>query len=182
MFPGCRRRPLPGLRDQQHQPKAAGTRRSQASRRTGSLAAARRPEVLPSPYSVSRWVCGKEVLDRGDQEVGLVFRDEGATVGDQLESALRQQSCQPSSMVAGKMVTRRLARRCHRHSQDSAVGYIESRVPATPTAATRETRVSATPKRRKCPTVPTRLHHHQVGLMAERVEERKRDARADQRE
>ena len=30
--------------------------------------------------------------------------------------------------------------------------------------------------------VPTRLHHHQVRLMAERVEERKRDARADQRE
>ena len=30
--------------------------------------------------------------------------------------------------------------------------------------------------------VPTRLHHHQVRLMAERVEERKRDARADQRQ
>ena len=30
--------------------------------------------------------------------------------------------------------------------------------------------------------VPTRLHHHQVRLMAERVEERQRDARAEQRE
>jgi hypothetical protein len=38
----------------------------------------------------SSWVCAKEVFDRGGQQFGLVFGDEGATTGDELESALRQ--------------------------------------------------------------------------------------------
>ena len=98
-------------------------------------------------------MCGKEVLDRGDQEVGLVFRDEGATVGDQLESALRQQSCQPSSMVAGEHGHKTVgAALRYQHSQDgSAVGYLESRAQPTPKTATRETRVSGTPNRKKVP-------------------------------
>jgi hypothetical protein len=79
----------------------------QRKRRSGCSAfpiPASRPAVrgVAQPLLHSCWACGKEVLDRRDQEVGLVFRDEGATLGDQLESTLRQQLCQPSSMVAGE--------------------------------------------------------------------------------
>jgi hypothetical protein len=130
-------------------------------------------------------VCGKEVLDRGDQEVGLVFRDEGATVGDQLESALRQQSCQPSSMVAGEDGHKTVgAALRYQHSQDgSAVGLPREQSPGDAedryqgNEGERDAEAKESARR-----VPTRLHHHQVRLMAERVEERKRDARADQRE
>ena len=98
-------------------------------------------------------MCGKEFLDRGGQEVGLVFRDEGATAGDQLESALRQQWCQPSSMVTGEDGHKTVgAALRYRHSQScQLLGYIESRAQATPKTATRDTRVSGTPKRKKVP-------------------------------
>ena len=45
---------------------------------------------------------GKELLDRVDEVVGLILGDEGATAGDQLKTPLRQQLCQPSSVVAGE--------------------------------------------------------------------------------
>ena len=138
------------------------------------------PALTPFPLGV-----GKEVLDRGDQEVRLVFRDEGATVGDQLESALRQQSCQPSSMLAGEDGHKTVgAALRYQHSQDgSAVGLPREQSPGDAedryqgNEGERDAEVKESARR-----VPTRLHHHQVRLMAERVEERKRDARADQRE
>ena len=80
-------------------PHAATPARSaaqQAARRNTSIAsisahsiarsrpAAERCCPAPTPFPLG---VRQGVLDRGDQEVGLVFRDEGATVGDQLESA-----------------------------------------------------------------------------------------------